>query len=146
MPRQWAANSHALSVSLSPRQLIILYKTEKEAEQAPLQNNLPGGSSPQSWEGVFKVSSGTSRLVCWPLGSWVKRCSFPMELFCKEEWVCALICRRWCSTESLEDKCTPLFPVFSPAPLSHHPHGLLISSQAAKMVSSHHSGHVDLIG
>lgn len=33
-----------LSVSLSPRQLIILYKTEKEAEQAPLQNNLPGGS------------------------------------------------------------------------------------------------------
>lgn len=48
-----------LSPSLSPSQLIILYKTEKEAEQAPLQNNLPGGSSPQSREGVFKGSSGT---------------------------------------------------------------------------------------
>lgn len=118
-----------LSPSLSPSQLIILYKTEKEAEQAPLQNNLPGGSSPQKLgrglQGLlrhFQIEVLTHRFTS-------KKVQLPHRTVLQERVSLCTNLQEMVQHRVLEDSCTSLVP------RSPHPHGLLISSQTAEMVT-----------
>lgn len=109
-----------LSPSLSPSQLIILYKTEKEAEQAPLQNNLPGGSSPQKLgrglQGLlrhFQIEVLTHRFTS-------KKVQLPHRTVLQERVSLCINLQEMVQHRVLEDSCTSLVPTVSSSPWSPH--------------------------